>query len=200
MFERFTEHARQVVTLAQEEARTMKHEHIGTEHLLLGLLAEDGGHAGRVLTSLGLSLETARASVIAARGEGKTATASPTPFTLRAQKSMEFALREALSLGHNYIGTEHLLLGLLRDEENLALQILAIDPEKVRNEVIKPLTGLDERQRWAEYVICRQRGHQPPDGRTYSDSDPCKYCGTRYWTETVQCESGAPVEPAEGVA
>src|SRR6478735_276340 len=109
MFERFTERARQVVVLAQEEARTLKHNYIGTEHILLGLLREEEGLAARVLESLDITVERVRAQVVRIVGSGEEVTSGQIPFTPRAKKVLELALREALSLGHNYIGTMHIL-------------------------------------------------------------------------------------------
>src|SRR5215469_11517582 len=117
MFERFTERARQVVVLAQEEARTLKHNYIGTEHILLGLLREEEGLAARVLESLDITTERVRSQVVRIVGSGEEVTSGQIPFTPRAKKVLELALREALSLGHNYIGTEHILLGLVRENE-----------------------------------------------------------------------------------
>src|SRR5215203_1447608 len=129
MFERFTERARQVVVLAQEEARTLKHNYIGTEHILLGLLREEEGLAARVLESLDITVERVRAQVVRIVGSGEEVTSGQIPFTPRAKKVLELALREALSLGHNYIGTEHILLDF------------DADSEKIRNEVIRMLSG-----------------------------------------------------------
>src|ERR1700716_4164859 len=144
MFERFTERARQVVVLAQEEARTLKHKYIGTEHILLGLLREEEGLAARVLESLDITVERVRAQVVRIVGSGEEVTSGQIPFTPRAKKVLELALREALSLGHNYIGTEHILLGLVRENEGVAARILLdfdADSEKIRNEVIRMLSG-----------------------------------------------------------
>src|SRR3954453_16706566 len=113
MFERFRERARQVVVLAQEEARTLKHNYIRREHILLGLLREEEGLAARVLESLDITVERERAQVVRIVGSGEEVTSGQIPFTPRAKKVLELALREALSLGHNYIGTEHILLGLV---------------------------------------------------------------------------------------
>jgi len=124
MFERFTERARQVVVLAQDEARALKQNYIGTEHLLLGLLREEEGVAARVLESLRVTLEEARFVVGRVVGQGDEVTTGQIPFTPRAKKVLELALREALSLGHNYIGTEHILLGLVRENEGVAARIL----------------------------------------------------------------------------
>src|ERR1700739_2033742 len=150
MFERFTERARQVVVLAQEEARTLKHNYIGTEHILLGLLREEEGLAARVLESLDITVERVRAQVVRIVGSGEEVTSGQIPFTPRAKKVLELALREALSLGHNYIGTEHILPGLVRENEGVAARILLdfdADSEKIRNEVIRMLSGPGSRQR-----------------------------------------------------
>jgi ATP-dependent Clp protease ATP-binding subunit ClpC len=144
MFERFTERARQVVVLAQDEARTLKHNYIGTEHILLGLLREEEGLAARVLDSLDITVEEVRAQVARIVGKGDEVTTGQIPFTPRAKKVLELALREALSLGHNYIGTEHILLGLVRENEGVAARILLdfdADAEKIRNEIIRMLSG-----------------------------------------------------------
>ncbi|HXQ88646.1 MAG TPA: ATP-dependent Clp protease ATP-binding subunit [Solirubrobacterales bacterium] len=144
MFERFTERARQVVVLAQEEARTLKHNYIGTEHILLGLLREEEGLAARVLESLVITVERVRSQVVRIVGSGEEVTSGQIPFTPRAKKVLELALREALSLGHNYIGTEHILLGLVRENEGVAARILLdfdADSDKIRNEVIRMLSG-----------------------------------------------------------
>ncbi len=142
MFERFTEQARQVVVLAQEEARTLKHDYIGTEHILLGLLREQEGVAAGVLESLEITVERVRGQVLRIVGTGD-AVISQIPFTPRAKKVLELALREALNLGHNYIGTEHILLGLVRENEGLASRILLdfdAGPDKLRREVIRALS------------------------------------------------------------
>jgi ATP-dependent Clp protease ATP-binding subunit ClpC len=144
MFERFTERARQVVVLAQEEARSLKHNYIGTEHLLLGLLREEEGVAARVLDGLEVSVEEVRAAVVRIVGSGEESPQGQIPFTPRAKKVLELALREALSLGHNYIGTEHILLGLVREDEGVAARILLdldAEPEKIRGEVMRALSG-----------------------------------------------------------
>jgi ATP-dependent Clp protease ATP-binding subunit ClpC len=144
LFERFTERARQVVVLAQDEARALKHNYIGTEHILLGLLREEEGLAARVLESLDITVEEVRAQVARIVGQGDEVTTGQIPFTPRAKKVLELALREALSLGHNYIGTEHILLGLVRENEGVAARILLdfdADAEKIRNEIIRMLSG-----------------------------------------------------------
>jgi hypothetical protein len=150
MFEKFTERARQVVVLAQEEARALKHNYIGTEHILLGLLGEQEGVAARVLESLDLTVERVRAQVIRIVSAGEEVTSGQIPFTPRAKKVLELALREALSLGHNDIGTEHILLGLTRENEGVAARILLdfdADSEKIRDEVIRTLSGPGSRLR-----------------------------------------------------
>jgi ATP-dependent Clp protease ATP-binding subunit ClpC len=150
MFERFTERARQVVVLAQEEARTLEHNYIGTEHLLLGLLREDEGLAARVLESLDITLERVRAQVVRIVGSGEEVPSGQIPFTPRVKEVFELALREALNLGHSYIGTEHILLGIVRENEGIAARVLVdfhADSEKVRNEVIRMLSGPGVRRR-----------------------------------------------------
>jgi ATP-dependent Clp protease ATP-binding subunit ClpC len=145
MFERFTEKARQVVVRAQDEARGMRHNYMGTEHLLLGLLVVEEGLASHILINrLHLTSGEIRERVRKIVGEGDVFTAGQIPLTPRTKKVLEFALREALSLGHNYIGTEHVLLGLVRENEGVAARILGeyeIDPQKVRNEVLRELSG-----------------------------------------------------------
>ena len=142
MFERFTDRARRVIVLAQEEARMLNHNYIGTEHVLLGLIHEHEGVAGKALTAMGISLEGVRTEVETIVGMGQQAPSGHIPFTPRGKKVMELALREALHLGHNYIGTEHLLLGLLREGEGVAAQVLVrkIGSDalhRVRQQVIK---------------------------------------------------------------
>ena len=142
MFERFTERARQVVVLAQDEARALKHNYIGTEHILLGLLREEEGLAARVLESLDITVEEVRAQVARIVGQGDEVTTGQIPFTPRAKKVLELALREALSLGHNYIGTEHILLGLVRENEGVAARILLdfdADAAKIHEAVVRAL-------------------------------------------------------------
>jgi hypothetical protein len=154
VFERFTERARQVVVLAQDEARTLRHNYIGTEHLVLGLLREEEGLAARVLESLDITIEEVRAQVARIVGEGDEVTTGQIPFTPRAKKVLELALREALTLGHNYIGTEHLLLGLVRENEGVGARILldfGADAEKIRDQVIRMLS---------------QMGFRPPEDPT----------------------------------
>src|SRR5215208_6703318 len=144
MFERFTDRARRVVVLAQEEARMLNHNYIGTEHILLGLIHEGEGVAAKSLESLGISLEGVRQQVEEIIGQGQQAPSGHIPFTPRAKKVLELSLREALQLGHNYIGTEHILLGLIREGEGVAAQVLVklgADLNRVRQQVIQLLSG-----------------------------------------------------------
>jgi PPOX class probable F420-dependent enzyme len=145
VFERFTERARQVVVFAQDEARLLRHDYIGTEHILLGLLREEEGLAARALASLSVTLDEVREQVRRIVGEGEAAATGQVPFTPRAKSVLELALREALSLRHNYIGTEHVLLGLARVNEGVATRILlelGADADRVREEVIGLLGGM----------------------------------------------------------
>jgi ATP-dependent Clp protease ATP-binding subunit ClpA len=157
MFERFTERARQVVVLAQEEARTLRHNYIGTEHFLIGLLREEEGLAARVLNARDITEERVRVAVVRIIGTGDEAFSGQIPFTPRMKKVLEIALREALSCGHNYIGTEHLLLALLREHEGVGMRIILelIEPkvgevsatvEALRNDVFKMLAGPEGRK------------------------------------------------------
>jgi ATP-dependent Clp protease ATP-binding subunit ClpC len=144
MFERFTDRARRVVVLAQEEARMLNHNYIGTEHILLGLIHEGEGVAAKALESLNISLEAVRQQVEEIIGQGQAAPTGHIPFTPRAKKVLELSLREALQLGHNYIGTEHILLGLIREGEGVAAQVLqklGADLNRVRQTVIQLLSG-----------------------------------------------------------
>jgi ATP-dependent Clp protease ATP-binding subunit ClpC len=144
MFERFTDRARRVVVLAQEEARMLDHDYIGTEHILLGLIREGDGYAARSLESLGISLDAVRQQVQEIIGRGQQAPSGHIPFTPRAKKVLELSLRESLQLGHNYIGTEHMLLGLLREGDGVAAQVLVrlgADLDRVREQVIQLLHG-----------------------------------------------------------
>jgi ATP-dependent Clp protease ATP-binding subunit ClpC len=144
MFERFTDRARRVVVLAQEEARMLNHNYIGTEHILLGLIHEGEGVAAKALESLGISLDAVREQVQEIIGQGQSAPSGHIPFTPRAKKVLELSLREALQLGHNYIGTEHILLGLIREGEGVAAQVLVklgADLNRVRQQVIQLLSG-----------------------------------------------------------
>ena len=144
MFERFTDRARRVVVLAQEEARMLNHNYIGTEHLLLGLIHEGEGVAAKALESLNISLEGVRQQVEEIIGRGRPRPPGTSPSRPRAKKVLELSLREALQLGHNYIGTEHILLGLIREGEGVAAQVLqklGADLNRVRQQVIQLLSG-----------------------------------------------------------
>jgi len=155
MFERFTDRARRAVVLAQEEARLLNHNYIGTEHILLGLIHEGEGVAAMALESLGISLEAVRAQVEEIIGQGQSAPTGHIPFTPRAKKVLELSLREATQLSHNYIGTEHILLGLIREGEGVAAQVLVklgADLPRVRQQVIQLLSG---------YVGGKAAAHKP---------------------------------------
>src|SRR5205085_823256 len=144
MFERFTDRARRVIVLAQEEAGLLNHNYIGTEHILLGLVREREGIAAKALELLGVSLDEVRAQVEEIIGHGESAPTGQIPFTPRAKKVLELSLREALQLGHNYIGTEHILLGLLREGEGVAAQVLVrlgADLARIREMVTQLLSG-----------------------------------------------------------
>ncbi|GBD84136.1 ATP-dependent Clp protease ATP-binding subunit ClpC1 [bacterium BMS3Abin02] len=150
MFERFTDRARRVVVLAQEEARLLNHNYIGTEHILLGLIHEGEGIAAQALQSLGVNLDGVRTQVVEIIGQGQQAPSGHIPFTPRAKKVLELSLREALQLGHNYIGTEHILLGLIREGEGVATQVLQnlnADLPRVRQAVIQLLSGVQGEER-----------------------------------------------------
>jgi ATP-dependent Clp protease ATP-binding subunit ClpC len=147
MFEKFTDRARQVIVLAQEEARTLNHNYIGTEHLLLGLIHEGEGVAARALESLGISLEDVRRDVEEIVPRGQHELSGHIPFTPRAKKVLELSLRESQQLGHDYIGTEHILLGLIREGEGVAAQVLVAlgaDRQRVRQQVLQLLGGREE--------------------------------------------------------
>jgi hypothetical protein len=183
MFERFTDRARRVVVLAQEEARLLNHNYIGTEHLLLGLLAERESVAARVLHSLDVDLADARAQVREIIGDGVTAPSGHIPFTPRAKKVLELALREALQLDHNYIGTEHILLGLVREGQGVAARVLGnlgADLGRVRHVVIEVLSDLGR-----EPTTVPAGGNSPlvlepvaaPLGGRLSSQPRCALCG-----------------------
>jgi len=149
MFEKFTDKARRVVVLAQEEAKSLNHNYIGTEHILLGLLHEGEGVAAKALEALGISQEAVRDQVKEIIGQGQQTPTGHIPFTPRAKKVLELSLREALQLGHSYIGTEHLLLGLIKEGEGVAAQVLTklgADSNKVRAQVQQMLQGFDNKE------------------------------------------------------
>ncbi|MDV8002330.1 ATP-dependent Clp protease ATP-binding subunit [Rhodococcus sp. IEGM 1408] len=171
MFERFTDRARRVVVLAQEEARMLNHNYIGTEHILLGLIHEGEGVAAKALESLGISLEAVRSQVEEIIGQGQQAPSGHIPFTPRAKKVLELSLREALQLGHNYIGTEHILLGLIREGEGVAAQVLVklgADLTRVRQQVIQLLSGYQGKE--AEATGAPARGGGGREAGTPSSS------------------------------
>jgi ATP-dependent Clp protease ATP-binding subunit ClpC len=144
MFERFTDRSRRAVVMAQEEARLLNPNYIGTEHILLGLVREDEGIAARALGAMSISLQSVRREVEDIIGQGQAVPRGHIPFTPRAKKVLELSLREALQLGHNYIGTEHILLGLVREGEGVAAQVLeklGADLERVRQTVVQLLSG-----------------------------------------------------------
>jgi ATP-dependent Clp protease ATP-binding subunit ClpA len=144
MFERFTDRARRVVVLAEEESRMLHHNYIGTEHILLGLIGEGEGVASKALESLGISLDAVRQQVEEIVGQGQQAPSDSIPFTPRAKKVFELSLRESLQLGHQYVGTEHILLALIREGDGVAAQVLVklgADLNRVRQQVIQLLHG-----------------------------------------------------------
>jgi len=149
MFERFTDRARRIVVLAQEQARLLNHNYIGTEHILLGMLAEGEGVAWKTLTRLNVDQDKVRESIVTIIGVGAQPPSGHIPFTPRAKKVMELSLREGLQLGHNYIGTEHLLLGLIREGQGIAAQVLTgkpfdLDLNRVRQTTIAILSGIPD--------------------------------------------------------
>jgi ATP-dependent Clp protease ATP-binding subunit ClpC len=214
VFERFTDRARRVLVLAQEEARLLNHDFIGTEHILLGLIHETDGVAAKALEQMGIELEDVRAKVEETIGAsvlaGGMSTGSP-PFTPRAKKVLELALREALQLGHNYIGTEHLLLGIVREGEGVAVQVLTslgADPARVRQEVLDLLRSLgtpggpdyppSERAhgRSGRIVACSFCGRQSPEaGRLISGQGAyiCEHC-VREWSDQLARDEDADDE------
>ena len=166
IFERFTERARQVVILAQEEARTLGHDYIGSEHILLGLLGEEEELAARVLESLDITDRKARAQVMGIVGWGEKAPAGQLPFAAQVREVLQRAVPEAVSLGHNYVGTEHILLALVRESEGVAARVIAgfaADREHIRNEVIRMLDGRGTRRR-------SRREPKRPEGSALPDA------------------------------
>jgi ATP-dependent Clp protease ATP-binding subunit ClpC len=172
MFERFTDRARRVVVLAQEEARMLSHNYIGTEHILLGLIHEGEGVAAKALESLDISLEAVRAQVEEIIGQGQQAPSGHIPFTPRAKKVLELSLREALQLGHSYIGTEHILLGLIREGEGVAAQVLqklGADLNRVRQQVIQLLSGFQGKESAASGAAASGAGAEAPSSSLVLD-------------------------------
>ena len=165
MFDRFTDRARRVIVLAQDEARMLNHNYIGTEHLLLGLIHEGEGVAAKALESLGISLEAVREQVEEIIGQGQQAPTGHIPFTPRAKKVLELSMREALQLNHPYIGTEHILLGLIREGEGVAAQVLiklGADLNRVRNQVLQLLSGFQGKESADTDQHHTQRRHTQP--------------------------------------
>jgi ATP-dependent Clp protease ATP-binding subunit ClpC len=195
VFERFTERARQVVVLAQDEARTLGHGYIGTEHLLLGLIREQDGVAARALGALGVTEDDARAQVAAMVVAGDDAATGQIPFTRRAKEVLELALREALALGHNYIGTEHILLGLLRENQGIGAQVLrdlGADPERVRSEILPLLAAAS-----------RTPSAHPARATRFAEGSPqlivaCPQCATPIETVTTDAPNSTLEVTAEG--
>src|SRR6185437_9570056 len=175
MFERFTNRARHVVVLSQEEARLLSHNYIGTEHVLLGLLGEPDSIGGQVLASFGFTRDGVRKAVVERVGRGKSAPSGHIPFTPRAKKTLELSLREAIAIKHNYIGTEHILLGLIREGEGVAAQIMRdhADPTDIRAAVLaavstgdpgEPVEGSEETNavlRWLRQRLSRHGASVP---------------------------------------
>ena len=186
MFERFTERSRHVVVLAQAEARLLRHNYIGTEHLLLGLVGEEEGLAGRVLDAFDVTVDEVRAQVARRVGRGDEVTTGEIPFTPRAKKALELALREALSLGHEYIDTQHILLGLVRENEGVAAHILLdfdADAEKIRNEIVRMQSG-PSRGATASGTASVSFPTEPPEHRPQLVV-ACPNCATAIQTVTV---------------
>jgi hypothetical protein len=159
MFERFTDRARRVVVLAQGEARMLDHDYIGTEHILLGLIHEGEGVAAKALESLGISLDAVRQQVEELIGRGQQAPSGHIPFTPRGKKVLELSLRESLQLGHNYIGTEHILLGLIREGDGVAAQVLVklgADLNRVRQQVIQLLHGYQAQEATRQSALVKE--------------------------------------------
>src|SRR3954462_12198086 len=172
MFERFTDRARRVVVLAQEEARMLNHNYIGTEHILLGLIHEGEGVAAKALESLGIALEGVRAQVEEIIGQGQQAPSGHIPFTPRAKKVLELSLREALQLGHSYIGTEHILLGLIGEGEGVAAQVLqklGADLNRVRQQVIQLLSGFQGKESASSGATTGASGSDAPSSSLVLD-------------------------------
>jgi hypothetical protein len=201
MFERFTDRARRVIVLAQEEARLLNHNYIGTEHILLGLLHEGEGIAARALEALGVSTERARQEVEAIIGHGDRVPSGHVPFTPRAKKVLEFGMREAIQLGHNHIGTEHILLGLVREGEGVAATVLVklgADLQRVREAVIQLVTSAPGGAAAALEVGAREQAaiaHQRSQQRLAlgGPRQGCIFCGRDLYEveRAVTSETGA---------
>ncbi len=197
MFERFTDRARRVVVLAQEEARLLNHNYIGTEHILLGLIHEGEGVAASALTSLGISHEAVRAEVEEIIGTGGDSPSGHIPFTPRSKKVLELSLREALQLGHNYIGTEHILLGLIREGEGVAAQVLVklgADLARVREVVLRLLSGY-QGPRVRATSVGRPQGPLWVEGGEPPTSPGCPRCHTELVGNLRQSVIEVPGDP-----
>ena len=186
MLERFSDRARRVVVLAQEEARTLNHNYIGTEHILLGLIHEGDGVAARSLESLGISLDAVRQQVEEIIGRGQQAPSGHIPFTPRAKKVLELSLREALQLGHGYIGTEHILLGLLREGDGVAAQVLVrlgADLNRVLGQVILLLHGYQGQDVGSAGSDLRERARAvlPDDALAWFDALDLRLTALERW-------------------
>ncbi len=198
MFERFTDRARRVVVLAQEEARMLEHNYIGTEHLLLGLIHEGEGVAAKALRALDVDLDTLRREVEALVGRGQQPQQGHIPFTPQAKKTLELALRESVQLGHDYIGTEHLLLGLVREGEGPAAQVLeqrGIELNTVRQEVIRQLHGYQGREGRRRRVVWARSGGEGREGTALEEiSRQLRVLGTRL--AAIEAKLGIEEPPA----
>ena len=193
MFERFTDRARRVVVLAQEEARMLNHNYIGTEHILLGLIHEGEGVAAKALESLGISLDAVRQQVEEIIGQGQQAPSGHIPFTPRAKKVLELSLREALQLGHNYIGTEHILLGLIREGDGVAAQVLVklgADLNRVRQQVIQLLHGYQGKEPAASGTAGAESAPSTASNALRRLPSPGVSSASRPSVQTVNCTSG----------
>jgi hypothetical protein len=199
VFDRFTDRARRVVVLAQEEARILDHNYIGTEHLLLGLIREGEGVAAHALAALDVSLEVARREIEEIIGTGGQSSSGHIPFTPRATKVLELSLGEARQLGHNYIGTEHILLGLIREGEGVAAQVLeklGADLSRARAQVVRILSGgagiADDEQTVSAGRPSTERSAQPV----------CSFCGRDLWEAAhyVRGEAGTICDECAGAA
>jgi ATP-dependent Clp protease ATP-binding subunit ClpC len=200
MFERFTDRARRVVVLAGEEARRLGHNFVGTEHLLLGIVTERQGVAVRVLEALGISLDDVRERVEQMVGRGEHEEAGNIPFTPRAKKALELALRESLQLGQDYVGTEHILLGLVREGEGVAAQVLlpmGADIARTRQEVIRVLRMLQPEESRVARALRTGRPPQPDEVLTRLESIEAKLDAIQAKLGITPAEPGSPGQPSE---
>jgi ATP-dependent Clp protease ATP-binding subunit ClpA len=208
MFERFTDRARRVVVLAQEEARELGHNYIGTEHILLGLIRDGEGVAARALDALGIQLEAVRRMVQEIIGTGMEAPSGHIPFTPRAKKVLELSLREALQLGHNYISTEHILLGLIREGEGVAAQVLVrlgADLNRARQQVIQIIHGgeADPEMYLSSEAVAEEIGPPPRAARTSATphpGPPVRVVGSRIQLESLSVRIGEVISRLDLIA